>query len=953
MRAVCQLAKRTVFTHTDAVFTMAKIRDGSTYLDKHLCANDYYAAGESVAGKWQGQLATRLGLAEGQAIQAGDTAFRMLRENVNPATGEKLTQRNVEGSIRFFDFQCSAQKSVSVLHALTGDDRLAGAHDRAAARAFAELEGFAACRVRAGAAAWSQDTRATGNLCAAVFRHDASRALDPQLHTHFVVANATWDERQQRMVALESCEMVKAIRYAGKVYQNELAREVQGLGYRVEQSRNDKGMVEGFEIQGVSLALRQRFSKRRAEVEAGIAAFEKAKGRTPSAAEIGVITRQTRNEKMTEISTPAVRAAQTAQLTAAERRELQGVTAAARQRGPLLNGSNGTDKPDEQTREQAALGAAVAHRFERASVLKGHEVMAEALNADLGKLDLRKLKGEVRAGSAGLVALEKDGAGGDELSARFATDRGVALEKWSVGFVNVGKGTCPALLPGRVQVAAWLADEQKEAVRFVGASQDQVMTIRGVAGAGKTTLLKELDGHLAEAKQRMLYLAPTASAVKVLQSEGFTKATTVSEYLAKTQDRAMPAEWKGAVVVVDEAGLASNQQGAALLGLAEKERQRIVFVGDSRQHSGVEAGDFLRVLEGHSKIAICELKDIRRQTGADYNQAVRLLASGQAAAGMERIDGMGWIKEAAGDYLPQAAAEYLRLVAEAKGKESVLCVAPTWAENHVLTRHVREGLRAAGKLGEGQSVSVLDPLGWTAQQRRVTDNYQPGQMVTFNRDVKGAFKKSESLAVERIVGNKVVLAGGRTLDLSKAAFFDVAARREIELAAGDKILLRANDKKSGLVNGDVLTVKAIGSDGRIETAEGKTLPASYRQLTHGYVVTSHKSQGRTADHVVVAAARLDSKAAYVACSRGRQSCTVFTPEKESLFAGLPRSADRQAALDVLHERENDRKLFAVQKGRFARAGAMERTSAIAPAVPERSRVFVPTRERDHTLGLDR
>lgn len=922
---------------------MAKIRDGSTYLDNHLCANDYYAEGESVSGQWQGQLAARLGLVEGQEIQAGDAAFRMLRENVNPATGEKLTQRNVEGSIRFFDFQCSAQKSVSVLHALTGDERLAGAHDRAATRAFAELESFAACRVRAGAAAWSQDTRATGNVCAAVFCHDASRALDPQLHTHFVVANATWDERQQRMVALESCEMVKAIRYAGKVYQNELAREVQGLGYAIEQSRNDKGMVEGFEIAGVSLEVRQRFSKRRAEVEAGILAFEKARGRAPSAAEIGVITRQTRSEKMPEISTPAVRAAQAAQLTVAERRELQAVTATARQRGPRLDDANGHAKPEQPTREQAALKAAVAHRFERASVLRGHEVLAEALNADLGRLDLHQLKGEVRAGSAGLVALEKDGAGNDELSARFATGRGIALEKWSVGFVNQGKGQCPALLPGRVDVADWLSAEQKEAVRFVGASRDQVTAIRGVAGAGKTTLLKELDGHLSQAKQKLLYLAPTASAVKVLQSEGFTKATTVSDYLAKTQGRAMPAEWKGAAVVVDEAGLASNQQGAALLGLAEKERQRVVFVGDSRQHSGVEAGDFLRVLESHSKLATCELKNIRRQTATDYNQAVRLLASGQAAAGMERLDGMGWIKEAADGYLPQAAAEYVRLAAEAKPKESVLCVAPTWAENHVLTNHVRAGLRASGKLGESQKMAVLDPLGWTVQQRRVADNYRPGQVVTFNRDVQGSFRKGQCLVVERIEAGKVNLAGGKTLDLGKAAFFDVAARRDIDLAAGDKILLRANDKKAGLVNSDVCTVKSIGSDGRIEMAEGKTLPASYRQFTHGYVVTSHKSQGRTADHVVVAAARLDSKAAYVACSRGRQSCTVFTPEKESLFAGLPRSADRQAALDVLREREGDRRLRAVQQGQFARAGAMERTAATAPAAPDRPRVDVRTR----------
>ena len=73
----------------------------------------------------------------------------MLRENINPTTGEKLTQRNVEGGVRFYDFQCGAEKSVSVLHALTGDERLAVAHDRAAARAFAELESFAACRVRA------------------------------------------------------------------------------------------------------------------------------------------------------------------------------------------------------------------------------------------------------------------------------------------------------------------------------------------------------------------------------------------------------------------------------------------------------------------------------------------------------------------------------------------------------------------------------------------------------------------------------------------------------------------------------------------------------------------------------------------------------------------------------------------------------------------------------------
>ena len=96
---------------------MAKIRNGSTYLDNHFCADDQYAESEKATVQWQGELAERLSLT-GQPIEAGDMAFRMLWKNINPATGKKLTRRNVEGSVHFFDLQCSAEKRVSVLHAL-------------------------------------------------------------------------------------------------------------------------------------------------------------------------------------------------------------------------------------------------------------------------------------------------------------------------------------------------------------------------------------------------------------------------------------------------------------------------------------------------------------------------------------------------------------------------------------------------------------------------------------------------------------------------------------------------------------------------------------------------------------------------------------------------------------------------------------------------------------------
>ena len=98
--------------------------------------------------------------------------------------------------------------------------------------------------------------------------------------------------------------------------------------------------------------------------------------------------------------------------------------------------------------------------------------------------------------------------------------------------------------------------------------------------------------------------------------------------------------------------------------------------------------------------------------------------------------------------------------------------------------------------------------------------------------------------------------------------------------------MRRNDRNSHLVNGQVLTVNSFGSDGTIETEEGKTVTACFRHFTHGYVVTSHKSQGRTHDQVVVAAEKLDAKAAYVACSRGRWQCSVHTPDKESLLTAF-------------------------------------------------------------------
>jgi hypothetical protein len=142
------------------------------YFDEHLAQNDYYAAGEIRPGQWIGAGAERLGLKNVVTREQ----FHALCENQNPNDGERLTQRQLkEGQRRvFYDFTCSAPKSVSVLAVTLADDRLVTAHEKAMRIAFRELETFAATRVRKQG---NQKDRTTGSLVAAGFTHTSSRAL--------------------------------------------------------------------------------------------------------------------------------------------------------------------------------------------------------------------------------------------------------------------------------------------------------------------------------------------------------------------------------------------------------------------------------------------------------------------------------------------------------------------------------------------------------------------------------------------------------------------------------------------------------------------------------------------------------------------------------------------------------------------------------------------------------
>lgn len=187
------------------MITSNQIRDGKAYLSVHLSANDYYSEGESVTGQWMGKGAERLGLAG----EVTEEQFQALRANLHPSTGEKLTPRS--RVVAFHDVVVSAPKSFSIMAMVGGDERLVEVFQEATAKTFEELEKHAAVRVRQGEFAKTEAYRTTGNAVCAVYHHDSSRMLDPQLHAHLVFANVSYDQEREKWLAQQQSNQTKKL----------------------------------------------------------------------------------------------------------------------------------------------------------------------------------------------------------------------------------------------------------------------------------------------------------------------------------------------------------------------------------------------------------------------------------------------------------------------------------------------------------------------------------------------------------------------------------------------------------------------------------------------------------------------------------------------------------------------------------------------------------------------
>jgi conjugative relaxase-like TrwC/TraI family protein len=860
------------------MLTIRAMSDGKGYASRHLEHNDYYAEGERVAGRWHGRGVELLGISG--EVKPGD--FEFLRRGMDP-DGNFLRQRksadriSADGSIQshgrhLFDFTISAPKSVSIMAGLGADPRLMEAHRKAVQEALRELELYAATRVRKNLA---NQNRTTGNLVIAAYHHDSSRELDPQLHTHAVAANLTYDREEGRWKALQASSIYERRAYLTEVYRNALAREVQHLGYEIENRTKSRGRDCGFEIRGVPDTILERFSRRSRQRDEAIAKFIEINGRPPTDNEVAVLVRESRAEKLHNISTEAVRNHQLARLGPGEARVLRKVVEKAQT----------TEIAPAQAGD--ALQYAKDHVFERVSVARDHEILTEALRHGRGRIGLDDLKKLIAVQELSGDILRN----GDEIATRASLER----ERQMIDTVNRGIGVCSRLGGGRPFLcSSRLNPEQKQVVESVLDSHDRSVSIQGAAGTGKTATLQEVRRGVIAAGQSVIALAPTRSAVDELRKVGFKDAVTIERLL---QDRGMQAALGSKIMIVDEAGMVSGRQMAEILKLAELYSARIVFSGDTKQIQSVEACDALRVREKESRLHSVELNQVQRQISQDYREAIKELRR-DPARGFEKLDRMGAIRQV--PWLDRAK-EVARAFSEdgARGRNP-LVVCATHEEIDRVTHAIR---MSEGKLGKGVQVGKDVSLNWTTAEKSDMSHYRPGLRLVFHRAVQG-IGKSETVEVEKVEASGVTVRSKsgelRTITARQAKSFDVCERRDFDISTGDKLLLTANRREPGLrvTNGEIVTVDRVDSNHCVHLADGRMLPADFRQFTHGYAVTAHRSQGKSVDSVIISADGMPKELFYVAASRGRESVLVVTSDKGMLSESVGRSNARQSASEL-------------------------------------------------------
>ena len=867
---------------------------------------NYWSQRGQIAGEWQGNLAAKFGfrgavaeedfarLSQGQHPETGDQLVRQ-RTSYQYQNGDGKTVKTMEHRAGW-DATFSAPKSVSLTALVGGDTRVREAHREAVTAALNELESYTQARMGG-----NRLPEITGQFVAAKFEHDTARPVDgyvaPQLHTHVVIFNMTQRDNGDYR-AIQERSFFQTQQYATAIYQSELTYRLRQLGYEITAGRSGAPEIKGYTQEYLDAS-----SPRSQQIREYL---ERTGKNGKEAAEIAAHATRDRKEIHSTVEVMAAHR----KLAADFGNQAEAVVRAARERVQHQREERTQSQTLERVRE--SLTFARDKNFEREAVVDERLLMRDALRRGMGEVTYSQVRAHLQArtenGEFRAVAQRRN------IPARqFTTVNTIREEQEIIDRMRQGKNqVAPVLSP---QLALAVADKnqhlnsaQRNVVEDVLSSPDRMHGIQGMAGAGKTTTLAVIRGALTEHGYDVAGFAPTSRAAKQLREAGI-EASTLQSFLTRS------IQVDGAqkhFYLVDESSLASTRQMRDFLARLGPQ-DRLLLIGDTRQHQGVEAGRPFEQLQ-QAGMRTAKLDEIVRQKDPSLKAAVELLARGRSAAALIELRNQGRVEEIPG------RQERIRTVAQryAALPENTLIVSPDNASRRELNLAVRQELRSRGSLSpDDHSLSVLiQRQDMTGADRAWANHYEIGDVVRFARGSKAYGIEAASYGTVRITNPEANLltvenSSGQTATYDPRRLSGVSVYREVvhEFAVGDRIQFTAPDKSLGVVNRDLAVVEAITQEGHITARldDNRRIEfgaTEHRHFDHGYAVTSHSSQGLTAERVLIHADTavhpdlLSSRFGYVAVSRASHEATIFTDDVNRLGQQLSHDASKTSAIEL-------------------------------------------------------
>src|SRR6266446_6249993 len=881
---------------------------------------NYYSERGEVNGNWIGELAEEWGLTgevtseqyerlvAGQDPHTGEQLIRFVpsREAVNNYGEEITTTEHRAG----WDATFSAPKSVSLAALVGNDERIRAAHREAVNEALKVFEEFTQARMGGNKPAVT-----TGKMVAAQFEHTAARPdhetgyAAPQLHTHVVIFNVTKTD-DGRTKPLQPVELYRSQQYATALYRVNLAERLQKLGYEIEVDARTGAP----EIKGFSKEYLQESSPRSAELRKEAAAMKERLEQQGITVKEGAGLNQAaaRNDRASKHYDHAEMRERALEMDARYDNQARRSVEQARQRDPIKFSQDHITK-----RAQEAVTFARDNATEREAVTDMRKVMADALRRNMGLTTYEAVATELhqRIEQGEFVEIIRE-----RKPREATTQRMLEMEKSNIQTMLDGQGQHNPIVSNNARQTVdaiaerqqlRLNDNQRSAVEQILTSRDQIIGLQGGAGTGKTTALSVLKEAAEKEGYEVRGFAPTTRATKQLAESGI-QSETLQKFIRRRQEA--PSN-HNRLLVLDESSLASTGNLHNFFARLESS-DKVLLVGDSRQHQAVEAGTPFEQFQKHG-MATVKLSEIVRQRKPELKRTVERLSAREMRAAIDSLEQQGRIIEIT------KTKQRLKTIASAycESPDNTLVVSPRNRERVQLNSLIHRQLQRDGKVSrdDHQMAVYVNRQDMTGTERTFANAYVPREdVIRYNHASKVYGVEVGDYARVTAKNHKeneitVHFENGRELTYNPQRLSGVSVYREAEreFAEGDRIQFRAPFTEKRVANGELATIAKIGDEElTVKLDSGREVSFEkdkFRHLDHGYAVTSHSSQGTTVDRVLINAdtnesrVLLNDRMGYVAVSRAREDAIIYTNSIAELRGALDRRVDKEMALEATKE----------------------------------------------------